>query len=55
MQQFTRDIASYTYFRELLTFKEYCGIDTSGCGFKQITCSATALSAKAALSAGCYL
>jgi len=39
IHQFTRDIASC--LRELLTFKECCGIDTCGRGFEQITCGAT--------------
>ena len=33
-----------SYLHELLTFKECCGIGT--CGFEQITCGATTLSAK---------
>jgi len=44
MHQFTSDIVSF--LRELLTFKECCGLDTCGCGFEQIICGATTLSAK---------
>ena len=39
IHQFTRDIASC--LSELLTFKECCGLDTCGSGFKRITCGAT--------------